>query len=172
MGREKHRKHRNVSKKVKVRKMTPDHIYANSSNGKKLKRSKKLKSELKESVTRGGFKNNLETIFVGIHWRRGDHLSYEKFRNDVVLDEDYFLEAMELYREHYGDVVFVYISDDLQWGKNRLEKKANTRNMEIYFAGDDFDSVLKDRNRDSIGHDLALMALCNHTILSHGTFSY
>ena len=24
----------------------------------------------------------------------------------------------------------------------------------------------------SIGHDLALMSLCNHTILSHGTFSY
>ena len=52
------------------------------------------------------------------------------------------------FRENYGDVVFVFISDDLQWGKNRLEKKANTRNMEIYFAGDDFDSVLKDRNRD------------------------
>ena len=24
----------------------------------------------------------------------------------------------------------------------------------------------------SIGHDLALMSLCNHTIISHGTFSY
>ena len=24
----------------------------------------------------------------------------------------------------------------------------------------------------SIGHDLALMSLCNHTIVSHGTFSF
>ena len=27
-------------------------------------------------------------------------------------------------------------------------------------------------NTFSIGHDLALMSLCNHTIISHGTFSY
>jgi hypothetical protein len=24
----------------------------------------------------------------------------------------------------------------------------------------------------SIGHDLAVMSLCNHTIISHGTFSF
>jgi len=79
---------------------------------------------------------------------------------------------MELYREKYEDVVFVFISDDLQWGKNRLTKRSMTRNMEIYFVGDDDESILKDRNRDSIGHDLALMALCNHTIISRGTFSF
>ena len=70
------------------------------------------------------------------------------------------------FREHYGDVVFVYISDDLQWGKSRLEKKANTRNMEIYFAGDNFDSVLKDRNRDRyslVNH--VIRAICTKEIL-------
>ena len=67
--REKHRKHRNVSKKMKGRKIMPNHIDANSNNGKKLKRSEKLRSELIESVNRGGFKSNLETVFVGIHWR-------------------------------------------------------------------------------------------------------
>jgi galactoside 2-L-fucosyltransferase 1/2 len=24
----------------------------------------------------------------------------------------------------------------------------------------------------SVGHDLAVMSLCNHTIISHGTFSF
>ena len=67
--REKHRRHRNKLKKIKGRKMTPHYIDANSSNGKTLKSAKKLRSELKKYATRGGFENDLETTFVGIHWR-------------------------------------------------------------------------------------------------------
>ena len=106
-------------------------------------------------------------------------------------------------REMFKDIAFVYISDDLGWGKQKLEKKARLRNFDLYFVGDSSKSENRDRDRDrwdiihcenflqmiqyvgipvynvfkrfqinfSIGHDLALMSLCNHTIISHGTFS-
>merc|ERR1712018_837744 len=79
---------------------------------------------------------------------------------------------MEMYREKYKNIAFVYISDDLEWGKQMIQKKAQRRNIDIYFVGDGTKTKERTRDRDSIGHDLALMSLCNHTIISHGTFSY
>ena len=102
------------------------------------------------------------------------------------------------------------MSDDLEWGKEKLEKKARLRNINLYFSGETTKTDRRDRDRDrfkysnfniglarytclnmklfiinpimnhpnnqishfSIGHDLALMSLCNHTIISHGTFSF
>ena len=62
-------------KKIKGRKMTPHYNDGNSSKGKTLKRAKKLRSELKKYVTKGGFENELETTFVGIHWRYSNNSS-------------------------------------------------------------------------------------------------
>merc|ERR1711936_863551 len=60
-----------------------------------------------------------EIVFVGIHSRRGDHLHYQKENNIQVISEDYFLDAMDMYREKFKEVVFVYVSDDLKWGKQK-----------------------------------------------------
>ena len=52
-------------------------------------------------------------------------------------------------REKFKDVVFVYVSDDLKWGKEKLERKARNRNLEIYFVGDNTSTDQReiDRNR-------------------------
>ena len=52
-----------------------------------------------------------------------------------------------LIREKYREVVFVYISDDLEWGKRMIKKKAERRKINIYFVGDDKETKERDRNR-------------------------
>ena len=41
-----------------------------------------------------------------------------------TLDAGYFLEAMELYREKFKRVVFVYVTDDIEWGRQKLGRKS------------------------------------------------
>ena len=75
-------------------------------------------------------------MFVGIHQRRGDHLLYQEEGGIITLDAGYFLEAMEMYREKFKRVVFIYVSDDLQWGKDKLGNgwcvNINMLNFEIF----------------------------------------
>ena len=75
-------------------------------------------------------------MFVGIHQRRGDHLLYQEEGGIKTLDAGYFLEAMEMYREKFKRVVFIYVSDDLQWGKDKLGNgwcvNINMLNFEIF----------------------------------------
>merc|ERR1712110_874881 len=65
-------------------------------------------------------------IFVGIHIRRTDHREYERDNDMKNLDLEYYLRAMQLYRmkfkkEHQQKMlIFVILSDDIQWGKNKL----------------------------------------------------
>ena len=52
------------------------------------------------------------------------------------------------FREKFKNIVFVYISDDLEWGRQKLERKAQIRNLDIYFVGDNNKTKERDRDRD------------------------
>ena len=43
--------------------------------------------------------------------------------------------SLSLFREHYGNVIFLYISDELEWGRKNLgiRKKAA---KDLYFVGE------------------------------------
>lgn len=124
---------------------------------KKKKKSKKKPKKPKRPV-----------VVVGVHSRRTDHLSYQVEKGKVPLKAGYFLMAMDIFREHFGEgkVVFVFISDDIEWGKAALAPR--NRAGDLFFAS----SPNNHADNSSIGHDLALMSLCDHAILSYGTFSY
>ena len=51
-------------------------------------------------------------------------------------------------REKFENVVFVYISDDLKWGKEKLERKARNRKLDIHFVGDNASTDQRDRDRN------------------------
>ena len=36
------------------------------------------------------------------------------------LEPSYFLEAMDLYRERFRRVIFIYVSDDPGWARRRI----------------------------------------------------
>lgn len=111
-------------------------------------------------------KDPKKITFVGIHNRRTDYLEFRRKRLGLDnLYEDYFDDAMAYFDEEYGDestVVFIYVSDDMKWGRKALKNRKN-----LFFLG------CGDGNKvDCIGKDLALLASCNHTITTHGTYSH
>ena len=61
------------------------------------------------------------------------------------------------------NVVFVYVSDDMKWGRRKLKKLEEN----IFFVG-----CGEGDKTDCIGKDFAVLSKCNHTILTHGTFGH
>eukprot|EP00090_Calanus_glacialis_P002682 TRINITY_DN12009_c0_g1_i1.p1 TRINITY_DN12009_c0_g1~~TRINITY_DN12009_c0_g1_i1.p1 ORF type:complete len:262 (+),score=54.03 TRINITY_DN12009_c0_g1_i1:50-787(+) len=108
--------------------------------------------------------------FVGIHNRRGDHIKDQVKKGVGELLPGYFLGGMDFYREKYKNVIFLYVSDDMEWGRFRLLPRVQTG--DLFLAGALTDSSISGDVDLAAGYDLSLLSLCNHTILSYGTFSY
>ncbi len=69
----------------------------------------------------------------------------------------------EYFREEFdsgSEVVFVYTSDDMAYGKEHLVDEKN-----LFFSG-----CGQPTNSECIGRDFALLSSCNHTIVTHGSF--
>ena len=95
----------------------------------------KILGDFKKKRKKGKSKKKMKSdlTVVGIHSRRTDHLAFEAEKNYVPLKPSYFLKAMDIFREHFKNVVFLYISDDFKWGKENLQKR--NKMGDLYFAG-------------------------------------
>lgn len=99
--------------------------------------------------------------YVGVHVRRGDYVDVmAKKRKGVVADKNYLQQAMDYFRRKYDNPLFVVASNGMDWCK----KNINTSLGDVYFAGDG--------REGSPARDFALLAHCNHTIMTIGTFGY
>ena len=120
-----------------------------------------------DKLRRKGQKPPRKFVYIGVHIRRHDATLHmiKKF-SLIELKPSYYLDAMAMYTTYFKSnkkVVFLITSDDVQWVKSRILPRA--KNAYLVGSGNIF-------NMDSIGNDLAIMARCNHTILSYGTFSF
>ena len=101
-------------------------------------------------------------IPVGIHVRKGDYIQYEKSLNIPNVLPEFYVKSMNQFKTNLGKkVAFILITDDIQWCKENIPSR-----KDLFIATDQ--SLT---NNDSIGHDLAIMSLCQHSIVSRGTFS-
>eukprot|EP00090_Calanus_glacialis_P012604 TRINITY_DN21200_c0_g1_i1.p1 TRINITY_DN21200_c0_g1~~TRINITY_DN21200_c0_g1_i1.p1 ORF type:complete len:445 (+),score=115.38 TRINITY_DN21200_c0_g1_i1:200-1336(+) len=116
------------------------------------------------------FKKEKEVTFVGIHNRRTDHLDFQKEGGFIPLEAGYFIEAMEMFRAKYPRTVFVYVSDDIKWGREKLKKRVKSK--DFYIAGSLQNQELAANPMLAAGLDLAVLSACNHTITSYGTYSF
>ena len=62
---------------------------------------------------------------VCVHIRRGDHLEYEKLNGADHLKKQYFLQAMDVYKESLRHPVFIIVTDDTQWAKDNIHRSFN-----------------------------------------------
>jgi len=109
-------------------------------------------------------KINTGFIRVGIHIRRGDITDEPRFRDFgyTVATRDYFQSAMQYFAERYLHVQFVVCSDNVKWCRNNLPTAADIgSNVNIVFSENRTPAV-----------DLAILAHCNHTIISVGSFGW
>uniref|UniRef100_UPI00358FA9AB galactoside alpha-(1,2)-fucosyltransferase 2-like isoform X1 n=1 Tax=Myxine glutinosa TaxID=7769 RepID=UPI00358FA9AB len=100
--------------------------------------------------------------FVGVHVRRGDYVRImPNVWKGVVADAQYLIKAMTHMRGRHPDSVFVVASDDVTWCRQNI----NVSRGDVYFAADGIPNA-------SPGQDLAVLAACNHTIMTIGTFGF
>uniref|UniRef100_A0A8C5QZ69 L-Fucosyltransferase n=1 Tax=Leptobrachium leishanense TaxID=445787 RepID=A0A8C5QZ69_9ANUR len=109
------------------------------------------------SKIRGDRKN---VTFVGVHVRRGDYVRVMPSRKGVIADKGYLQKAMDYFRDRYKNPVFVVSSNGMDWCKENINDSLG----DVHFAGDG--------REGSPSRDFALLAHCNHTIMTIGTFGY
>ena len=91
---------------------------------------------------------------------------------DKEMGPSYFIDATNHFREDFPDnqIYFVAVSDDPAWVVKHLGK-INGLVMAGSHGEDGEDPVLVGRDHlDPVGRDLALLAACNHTIVSQGMY--
>ena len=93
---------------------------------------------------------------IGIHVRRGDFLTTKDVkRGKVVADRLYIKKAMNFFITKYPNSFFVVVSDDKRWCKD------NIVGTNVVFSEFELPII-----------DLAIMSLCDHMIITVGTFSW
>ena len=94
------------------------------------------------------------------------HIAHvKKYAKKKALKKSYFYDAMEEMRESYGleadensQVAFLYVSDDMKWGRHNIKDKHD----DLYFVGSGHDHAF----------DFALLCHSNHSIITRGSFSF
>lgn len=97
--------------------------------------------------------------YVGVHVRRGDYVRVmPEVWKGVVADKGYLEKAMDYFRKKYLNPIFVVTSNGMEWCRKNIDASRG----DVHFAGDG--------KENDPGRDFALLAHCNHTIMTIGTF--
>ncbi|XP_078080081.1 galactoside alpha-(1,2)-fucosyltransferase 2-like [Mustelus asterias] len=107
----------------------------------------------------GGERKNV--TYVGVHVRRGDyiHVMPDMWKG-VIADKKYLDTAMAYFRNKYKNVVFAVTSNGMDWCKQNIDNSKG----DVFFSDDP--------KQSSPANDIAILAHCNHTIMTVGTFGY
>ena len=98
--------------------------------------------------------NNM--TLIGVHVRRGDFLKdNQQLKGRVVVSKEYIFKAMNWFRRQHKDTRFVVVSDDQSWCRDNISGK------DVFFS-----------TLTAPILDMAILSLCNHTVMSTGTFSW
>lgn len=93
---------------------------------------------------------------IGVHVRRGDMLLNNHIRKGYkTAPTSYIFNALNYMREKYRDAVFIVVTDDFAWCKSTLTSP------DVVVSGFADDAV-----------HLALLALCDHVIMTVGTYGW
>ena len=126
-------------------------------NSKEIKETIKVKAQYLK-VAREIIDTNTpkEKTLIGIHVRRGDFLDQRDIhKGSVVADRDYFIKAMSYFRQLHPDVIFIVVSNDQQWCHQ------NIVGADVRYSPAE-EAII----------DFAIMTLCDHTIITAGTFGW
>ena len=124
---------------------------------------------LTQSVPPGWKRNFLR---VGIHVRRGDVLLEDKQQfGNIVPNVTYFERAMAYFVENYSSrIQFIVVSNDLTWCREQFENI--TKELTSDKSSSMTHNVTYSPGHHSNGEDLALLASCDHVIMSIGTYGW
>ena len=94
---------------------------------------------------------------ISIHIRRTDYLTRKNIKIFKILDQDYYLSAINLITEERNKDYKIFVfSDDIKWAEKNLKFDLETTYIQ---------------NTDEL-EDFNLMMNCQHNILANSTFSW
>ena len=118
--------------------------------------SKYLHTLRVDSRNSGGSLTYADLTYVGVHIRRSDVIrTFHMEKGYKPATSSYLHKATEYYRSKYPHVFFIVCSDDMVWARAALNGS---------------DLAFMEGNQEYI--DLAILASCNHTIMTVGTFGW
>ena len=98
----------------------------------------------------------MDVVKVGVHVRRGDLLLDKRVNfGYTVAPVSYFRKAMAYFQKKYPKLVFIVCSHDMVWTKENV-------------IGENV--VYSEKNSAAV--DLAILSLCDHMVMSVGSFSW
>ncbi len=102
------------------------------------------------------YETSHKLTYVGVHVRRGDVLDEHHIRRGYrPAPFTYFHKAMDYYRRHFPNTLFIVTGDDITWCKAKLGSS------DVFIVEGQHEAV-----------DLAVLSMTNHTVISVGTFSW
>lgn len=106
---------------------------------------------------------------IGIHVRLTDYINHLHSRNAKWARSAYYKKAIEHFLKMYKNPRFLIVSDDKDSALKDI--KDNDKVDMFEFVGTIDEAIDKKVSRmASTGIDMGVLALCDHLILSHGTF--
>ncbi|XP_067654123.1 galactoside alpha-(1,2)-fucosyltransferase 2-like [Haliotis asinina] len=94
-------------------------------------------------------------LTVGVHIRRGDMATkYERNRGYNIADIGFLKRSMDYFRNKYESPLFIVCSDSISWCKDNLKS----------------DDTIFRKGRPEV--DLAVLAHCDHNIVTSGSFGW
>lgn len=105
--------------------------------------------------------STLDFVRVGVHVRRGDFLALVAYGYSIG-SEQYLQEAMRYFVERFPRVQFIVASNDIPWCQKHIKLSMfNKTTVNITFS-----------IKHDAAQDLALLASCDHTVMTTGTYSW
>ena len=125
-----------------------------------IRRELTFKQSVKDSATRLLTKYSTQIgsnrTRVGVHVRRGDFLVAHHIRKGYhTAPASYVRKAMELMRRKHGDVIFIFVTDDVKWCQSEFQTS---------------DVVVAEKAPADV--HMALLASCHHVIMTVGTYGW
>jgi galactoside 2-L-fucosyltransferase 1/2 len=117
------------------------------------------KEHFSDILTEMHFRDSSTDVVVGIHSRRGDYLSKPAMDYGYITpNETYYLNAMTYFKKKFPTkrVIFLAASNDIEWLRQKLHREEN-----VFFLQENQPVM-----------DMAILALCDHVIMSSGTFGW
>ncbi|XP_055946111.1 galactoside alpha-(1,2)-fucosyltransferase 2-like [Argiope bruennichi] len=123
--------------------------------------SDKIKNDAVEFLRHVKIVRPSTEVYVGVHVRRGDYLSHTgggwlRAFDGREVDFAFFQRAVDYFRNKYANVTFLAVSDDREWCRKNLAQFG----------------ILTTPDSPGPAEDLALLAECNHTIMTYGTYGF
>ncbi|KAL3864730.1 hypothetical protein ACJMK2_006387 [Sinanodonta woodiana] len=102
--------------------------------------------------------NATNVTLIGVHVRRGDKLAgAETLLGQTIAPREYFVKAMDYFNSKYNNSVFIICGENQTWAKENIQPTY---------------SVIFLNQSSTPDVDLAILAMCDHMIMSIGSYSW